>query len=407
VRTCPSCGEQWATTVPVCTCGTNLARGDGQRRRWRPSRGLLMVVLIAVAVVPGAIAMTLYLLSNGTPAPGGVDVPDRGREARLDELPDRRARPNVTCEGPGVTEDCMVWTFTLPRSSGFNVAMAQSDDAVLVRDARNVWLVDLASGDERWHREQPDAGDGIQDVWLIDGHAILAGTTGFEVLDAASGVSIGTQRLDGRLIRVGADDARVLTATTWDDAVIVSAWDPRSAEGLWSTAIELDHPVLDMHLSWDRSAGLVPDEVLVVSITTRVSSDEVGHHRVLLDRETGDRREELSEPDPWDGSLEFDGVWVTLDGTQLRGERPPDTVVWERTLASPFVLVRNLLDNRAVLMPQDFTRITVIDASTGDDLFHIHGNNSRLGELPLQPPWVISVRTADAQHLVRLDLPSP
>jgi len=403
VRTCPSCGEEWASTVPVCTCGTNLSSDSRRSRRWRPSRGLLLAVLVVLAIVPGAILLTLHLLPDGALVPGGVDVPDRGREARPDELPDRRTRPNVTCEGQGVAADCMVWTFTLPRGTTPGVAVARSDDAVLVRDARNLWLLELASGEERWHLEQPDTSDGIHDVWLVGDRAILDRTTGFDVLDAATGDHVASRRLDGRLIRIGADRERIFTATTWDDEVVVTAWDPATLEVLWDTTIQVDHPVLDMHPHLAGPAGVVPDEVVVMSITTGISSDESEHQTVSLDRETGDRLEDLPGPDGEPPG--FDQIRVTLEGALLRGELPPDTVVWERTLPSPFVRVEDLRDNRATLMPQDFTRITVIDATTGEDLFHVLGNGSRLRGLPFEPPWVVSVRTADAQHLVLLHLP--
>lgn len=297
----------------------------------------------------------------------------------------------------------MVWTFTLPRGTTPGVAVARSDDAVLVRDARNLWLVDLASGEERWHLEQPDASDAIQDVWLTGDHAILDRTTGFDVLDAATGDHVATRRLDGRLIRIRADGQRIFTATTWDDEVVVTAWDPATVEVLWDTTIQVDHPVQDMYPHLEGPAGIVLDGVVVMSITTRTSGDEFVHQIVGLDRETGDRLEDVPG---FDGEPPgSDQILVTLEGTLLRGECAPDTVVWERTLPSPFVHVEYLRGGRATLVPQDFTRVTVIDATTGEDLFHILGHGSRLQGLPFEPPWVIAVRTADAQHLVLLDLP--
>lgn len=415
-RACPTCGRTWGPDAAFCgACGTHLdpspdgpwdqdpahaPNGSG------PSRGLVLVAVLAVAVA-AALAVPR------------VDLPSLGTDRVDDEvaLPDDVDSPRPTptaSEGPvrclGVASPtaCIMWQVETrgpqplgPRLPGTDVLVSSGPNGLQVREA--------ATGELRWSR------DDIPEVWplgVVD-DVIVARTRsltqGFAVRDGAAlwaktglrpvGAALRLEPPSVVLGRGDSDGTRTLVALDPGGGDVRWEWDPPWTGTIKSVASTSPDAVLATGAGRlariDAATGQTVWTVDTVEgaylqahppghVTAQPLDQDDGTAPVLVhDTTTGEVVQQLSDGGVVMSHLVTAGVLVvhrpaeqTVDGLSLRTGQP----VWSHPLRPRGSLgfpVDEPSRGPVVVMDDEARLVRRLDPTTGELLWE--------AELPTSP----------------------
>jgi hypothetical protein len=360
VRECTYCREQYPATARVCTdCArplTPVTLAAHGRRVAVPVAWALGAVVAAGLIVAGVRAggiADLGAVAGSDRVGGHIALPADAPTASADQVPDRRARPEVSCAGGGVPSDCVAWRYTIPEDVGAAYTVAADDTLVLVRTRQHLRAIHTRTGEVAWEREDSAPSGWTPRVWLIDEFVVTADGATLRTFTRPTGTPVGAYRLPAHPLDATSDDDHLYVALPAAPGHLppIQAWTP-SGTRAWNQALPA---------TW---LDLRPRRILL----------HVGH----------------------DGLLIVDGAFGRHTGTDARAAFDPAT--GER-------IARGTVTDRFLPVTEtDGSEVRVIDTATGQVRLTVGVDQGRIVGLPASPPWVVSIRTDDGQHLVRLRL---